>query len=119
MLPKHKLAAVAALAVVAAGLVAVDSADAFPRGHGSRSRTVEWTGQNGRHRTTDVSRTWDRRAGVATRDRTTTFNDGSQRSVDVDRQRTSPGAYAVTRTVTGRNGETRTQTGDYVISRNA
>jgi hypothetical protein len=117
MLPKHRFAAAAVLAIAAASLVAADSADALPRGHGSRSRTVEWTGQNGRHRTTDANRTWNRREGVATRDRTTTFNDGSQRSVDVDRLRTGPGEYSVSREVTGRNGDTRAQTGDISVAR--
>ena len=117
MLPTGKFAAVAIFAMVATGLVAVQSADAFPRG--ARSRTVQWTGAHGNHRTTETSRTWNRRQGVATRDRTTTFNDGSQRTVDVDRQRTAPGAYSVSREVTGRNGDTRTQTGDFTVSRDA
>jgi hypothetical protein len=94
-------------------------AGAGARARGSRSRDVTLTGQNGRQRTIETDRTRNRAEGTFTRDRTTTFNDGSRRVVDVDGQRTSPGNYDVTREVTGRNGQTRTQTGSFEAQRTA
>jgi hypothetical protein len=78
---------------------------------------VTITGENGRQRTIHDERSRDRQAGVATHDRTTTFNDGSTRTVEAERLRTGQGQYSASREVTGRNGETRVQTGDFNVTR--
>lgn len=83
------------------------------RERGSRSRDTTVTGPNGRTRSTQDDRAWNRENGTYTRDRTTTYGDGSQRNVDTDVLRTGEGAYSASREVTGRNGETRIQTGDF------
>lgn len=135
----RQLAAVAAIALTTFTIAAaMDTADARLRGgravihtqrgtatatsqvsrtRGSRIRDASITGENGRTRSVHDERTWDRQAGTYDRDHTTTFNDGSTRSVDVDAQRTGQGQYSATRTVTGRDGETRTQTGDFTSQR--
>lgn len=87
------------------------------RGRGFRDRNAVFTGPNGRQRTVQDNRTWDAQAGTYDRDHTVTYADGKTRTVDVDVQRTAPGQYAFERDVTGRNGQTRTQTGTYVIHR--
>lgn len=87
------------------------------RQRGARTQNTTITGPNGGQRTTQDQRTWDRRDGVYTHDRTTTFNDGSQRTVDTDVLRTGRGTYSASREVTGRNGETRVQTGDFTRTR--
>jgi hypothetical protein len=87
------------------------------RQNGTRTRDVTVQGQNGGQRTIHDERSRDRQAGVATHDRTTTFNDGSTRTVEAERLRTGQGEYSVSREVTGRNGETRVQTGDFGVTR--
>lgn len=52
----------------------------------------------------------------ATVNRDITYPDGSTRSVDRTTTVTGPGTADVTRTVTGRDGETRTQTGTVVVT---
>lgn len=84
---------------------------------GSRTRDVTVTGPNGGQRVSHDARTWSRDAGTYSRDHLTTYNDGTTRTVDVDAARTGPGQYSGTRTVTGRNGVTRTQTGVIVVER--
>jgi|CXWL01.1.fsa_nt_gi hypothetical protein len=68
-----------------------------------------------------VTTTWEQtRARTdtgATLSRDTTFADGTTRSVDAERAGNGDGTGTLTRTVTGRNGETRSQTGDYVVTR--
>ncbi len=88
-----------------------------PREHGSRTRNTTITGPNGGQRTTQNQRTWDRSDGVYTHNRTTTFNDGPQRTVETDVLRTGPGTFSASREVTGRNGETRVQTGEFTRTR--
>jgi hypothetical protein len=136
---KTRFAAAAAIALAAASFVAtLDTADArvrrgaaavhtqhgtaagrseVRRERGHRSRDTTWTAPNGAQRSTSDDRTWDRRAGTYNRDRDTTYRDGSTRSVDVDAQRTAPGEAVVQREVTGRNGQTRTQTGVFNAER--
>lgn len=84
---------------------------------GSRVRDANVTGENGRTRSVHDERTWDRQDGAYQRDHTTTFNDGSTRNVSVDAERTGQGQYSATRDVIGRNGETRTQTGQFETQR--
>lgn len=111
------MALMAAVIIGAASVgAAFDEADARRR-EGQRARTTTITGQHGGQRTIDTQRAWDRSAGTRSRDRTTTFNDGSTRNVGVDSVRTGQGQYSVSREVTGRNGETRTQTGDFSVTR--
>lgn len=87
------------------------------RHRGSRVRDATVTGENGRTRSVHDERTWNRRDGTYDRDHTTTFNDGSTRNVSVDAQRTGQGEYSATRTITGRNGQIRTQTGEFEVTR--
>jgi len=65
--------------------------------------------------------TWDqtraRTDAGATLSRDTTFADGGTRSVDAERQGNGDGTGTLSRTVTGRGGETRTQTGTYEVTR--
>jgi hypothetical protein len=117
MKPNQHFAAVAAIALSALTVSAAFSEADARRRSGSVAREVAVTGQNGQQRTVSEQRTWNRGEGVATRDRTTTFNDGSQRTIEVERLRTAPGQYSASREVTGRNGETRVQTGDFTVQR--
>lgn len=96
---------------------AVAGSATVTRGHGFRNRDATITGANGRQRTVEDARTWDRRAGTYSHDREVTHADGTTRTVDVDAQRTAPGQYSVERAVTGRNGETRSQSGDFSVLR--
>jgi hypothetical protein len=83
------------------------------RERGQRSRDSSVTGPNGRTRSTQDDRAWSREDGTYTHDRTTNYANGDQRTVDTDVLRTGEGAYSASREVTGRNGETRVQTGDF------
>ncbi|MBN8608555.1 MAG: hypothetical protein J0L81_16690 [Caulobacterales bacterium] len=83
------------------------------RERGQRARDTNITGPNGRTRATHDDRAWSRESGTYTHDRTTRYANGDQRSVDTDVLRTGEGAYSASREVTGRNGETRVQTGDF------
>ncbi len=87
------------------------------RQEGTRQRSTVWTGPNGGQRTVEDTQSVNREAGTYNRDRTTTFNDGTTRTLDTDVQRTGEGTYSATRSVTGRNGETRTQTGDFAVQK--
>jgi hypothetical protein len=53
----------------------------------------------------------------ATLSRDTTFADGTTRAVDAERVGNGDGTGTLSRTVTGRDGETRTQTGTYEVTR--
>lgn len=86
------------------------------RERGQRTRNAQVTGPNGGQRTVEDNRTWDREAGAYSHDRNTTYADGTNRNVDTDVVRTGEGQYSATRQVTGRNGETRTQTGDFTVT---
>lgn len=94
----------------------VSGASETVRERGARSRDTTVTGANGRTRSTQDDRAWSRENGTYTHDRTTTYNDGSQRSVDTDVLRTGEGTYSASREVTGRNGETRIQTGEFTAT---
>ena len=83
----------------------------------TRSRAVTVTGDNGGGFTAQSERTRDAEAGTFSADRDTTFNNGTSRAVSVDGQRTGEGTADVTRSVTGRNGETRVQTGTVQTTR--
>ncbi|MBY0564689.1 MAG: hypothetical protein K2P58_10925 [Hyphomonadaceae bacterium] len=134
-----KLAALAAVALIALPVVAIagdaDARERRARGsvetargtyqgeastvrqRGQRTRDATITGPNGGQRTVHDEQNWNRREGVYTRDRTTIFNDGTQRTLDTDVLRTGRGTYSASREVTGRNGETRVQTGDFTRTR--
>jgi hypothetical protein len=84
---------------------------------GSRSRHVVITQPDGHQRIISDQRTWNRQTGTMHRDHSVTFADGSRRTLVVDAHQTAPGEFAYTRTVTGRDGESRTQTGTYVVTR--
>lgn len=83
------------------------------RQNGQATRDASVTGPNGRSQSVSQRRQADREAGTASADRTRTFSDGSTRNVNNQVQKTGEGTYSAERTVTGRNGETRTQTGDF------
>lgn len=85
------------------------------RERGTRTRDATMTGANGRQRNVHDERT--RGDNTYTHDRVTTYNDGSQRTVDTDVLRTGQGEYSASREVTGRNGETRVQTGEFERTR--
>ena len=87
------------------------------REKGLRSREASWTKANGKTGAIQDTRTWDRAAGTYDHDRTRTFANGEQRTVDASAQRTAPGEYEVTRTVTNRDGETTTKSGAITIDR--
>lgn len=130
-----KLAALAAAALIATPILAIsvdaDARERRVRGsvetargtyqgeattvrqRGLRTRDATITGPNGGQRTVQDERQWNRQDGVYTRDRTTTFADGTQRTLDTDVLRTGEGTFSASREVTGRNGETRIQTGDF------
>lgn len=130
------LCAAAAFAVFT-GMAAVDVADArvrrqvtvhgehgaahaeVRRSRGSRTRDATVTGPDGEQRTSHDERRWNRRAGSYSRDHATTFADGTTRRVDTDIRRTGRGEFSVSREVTGRDGETRTQNGDFAVERAA
>jgi len=88
------------------------------RTRGFRSRDAQITGPHGGQRTVSDQRTWSRRDGAYTHDRQVTFADGTSRTVDADAHRVSRGVWDYSRTVNGRNGETRTQDGRIVITKN-
>jgi hypothetical protein len=81
------------------------------RTRGFRSRDAQITGPNGGQRTVSDQRTWSRRDGTYSHDRDVNFTDGTSRTVDADANRVSPGTWDYSRTVTGRNGNTRTWEG--------
>lgn len=87
------------------------------RTRGFRSRNVEIIGPNGARRTVSDQRVWSRRDGTYAHDRTVTFADGASRTVNAEAQRVAPGRWQYSRTVTGRNGVTRTQDGTIVITK--
>lgn len=87
------------------------------RRRGFRGRDAVITGPNGRQSSVHDQRTWNRREGVRTHDRERVFANGDTRTVSSDAQRTEPGVWAYERDVTGRNGETRSQTGTVTIDR--
>jgi hypothetical protein len=73
------------------------------------------TNRNGGETSWQQSRT--RTENGATHERDVTFADGATRSVDAERIGNGDGTGVITRTVTGRDGATRTQTGAYEITR--
>lgn len=83
--------------------------------NGSCSSTGAVTGRNGQ--TTSWEQTRSRTEDGATFERDVTFADGSTRSVDAERIGNGDGTGSVSRTITGRDGETRTQTGVYEVTR--
>lgn len=85
------------------------------RSRGARDRSATVTGPNGGQRNVEDTRRWGE--GAYTHDRTTTFNDGSRRTVESEVLRTGEGTYSGARQVTGRNGEVRVQTGDFTVDR--
>jgi len=87
------------------------------RTRGFRSRDAVITGPNGGQRTVSDQRTWSRANGTYTHDRDVNFADGTSRSVDADAQRVAPGTWDYSRTVTRRNGNTRTQDSTIVVTK--
>ncbi|MFT3726557.1 MAG: hypothetical protein QM759_01865 [Terricaulis sp.] len=80
------------------------SRDVWARGR-DRSASTTVTGPQGRTRQVDTARDIDPGQRSASRD--VTYADGSTRSVDRSATRTGPGEWSIERDVTGRNGETR------------
>lgn len=139
MILKSQYAAAAVVALTALTLsAAFDSADArtrrvqgqiatqrgevsverqTTRERGLRNRESQVTGPNGRTRTVEDERRWSRENSAYSRDRTVTGAGGAERTVVVDAMRTGEGQYSVSREVTGRNGETRMQSGDFTRAR--
>lgn len=87
------------------------------RERGARVRDRSVTGPNGRETSVHDERRWNREEGTYNHDRERTFANGDTRSVDVDAQRTGEGEWTAQRQVTGRNGETRMQTGTFTGER--
>jgi len=86
------------------------------RQRGSRTRNAEVTGPNGGQRTVEDNRNWSREDGTYSHDRTTTGPNGASRNVNTDVVRTGDGQFEAQREVTGRNGEIRTQTGEFTAT---
>jgi hypothetical protein len=106
MLSKKNFGAIVTAALLLLPLgAALDSADARTRRGNATVTTERGTVQ----RQTTTTRT----RGSRSRDTVTTGPNGAQRSVSTDVDRTAPGEFSMSREVTGRNGETRTQTGDF------
>jgi hypothetical protein len=85
------------------------------RTRGFRSRDAVITDPNGGQRTVSDQRTWSRANGTYTHDRDVTFADGTSRTVNADAHRIAPRTWAYSRTVTGRDGETRTWDATIII----
>ncbi|MES1201316.1 MAG: hypothetical protein ABUS57_07680 [Pseudomonadota bacterium] len=84
------------------------------RGRGFRHRDATITGPRGRQTSVTDDRTWGQ--GEYSRDHERTFANGDTRSVETNAERTAPGEWDAQRTVTGRNGNTRTQTGTFEVT---
>jgi hypothetical protein len=97
------------------GTATVQGETTREKGRRTSNRTV--TGPNGKARTTTEEATRNRETGTRTRDRDTTFANGETRSVDATAQKTAPGAYTTSRTVTTRDGDVRNQTGDFAVTK--
>lgn len=111
------------------GTRTVNASSTFQDGT-SRSRTSSTSRDAASGAVTSTTSLTNRQGGVtsstsvrtptdagATTTRNTTFPDGSTREVDRTRTDTGPGSATIDRRVTGRNGETRTQTGTVVVTR--
>ncbi|HVY83805.1 MAG TPA: hypothetical protein VG943_01625 [Caulobacterales bacterium] len=83
-------------------------------GAGACNRQTTLTNRAGGETNIDESRT--RVGNDVTYSRDATFADGSTRSVDRARDGNGDGSGTITRTVTGRDGETRTRTGSYEVT---
>lgn len=83
--------------------------------NGACSSSGVVTGRDGDQTSWDQTRT--RTEDGATLERDVTFADGTTRSVDRERVGNGDGTGTVTRSVTDRDGDTRTQTGEYEITR--
>jgi len=81
--------------------------------NGACASTGAITNRQGETTIWSQSRTKTENGANASRD--VTYSDGSTRSVDRSREGNGDGTGEVTRTVTGRDGETRTQTGTYQV----
>jgi len=79
------------------------------RADGTRSVVTTATNEAGATRSATAVRTQTQTGSTYARD--TTFADGSTRAIDRTTTRDGEGGAVVDRTVTGRDGETRTQTG--------
>lgn len=84
---------------------------------GALNRSTTISGANGKSTTLDQSRQRDRAAGTASANRTRVFGDGTTRQVDKSAQRGEPGQVSGTRTVTGRDGQIRSQSGSVATTR--
>lgn len=82
-------------------------------GQGACERSTDFTNRAGE--TTQIEESRVRDGATVTYDRDATFADGTTRSVDRERVGNGDGTGVVTRTVTGRDGDTRTQTGAYAV----
>lgn len=87
------------------------------RTRGHRSREASVIGPNGRQSSVSDDRSWNRQQGTYSHDRQRIFANGDTRSVEADAQRTAPGEWSAQRSVVGRNGETRTQSGTFNAER--
>ena len=88
------------------------------RGDGVRVRTDDRsrTFANGDVASRSATKSWDSNTGVGGKTVNRTFRDGSTRSVDTGVVKTGDGAFDASRTVTGRDGETREQTGSFTVT---
>lgn len=84
-------------------------------GAGACTRSTELTNRAGQ--TTSIEESRVRDGNTVNYERDTTFADGTTRSIDRDRIGNGDGTGAINRTVTGRDGDTRTQTGEYEVER--
>ena len=87
------------------------------RSRGQRTREASIVGPNGGQTSLTDQRRWNAQAGTLSHDRTRIFANGDTRIVAADAVRTAPGVWSAQRTITSRNGHTRTQTGTILIDR--
>ncbi|HVZ98741.1 MAG TPA: hypothetical protein VG841_00340 [Caulobacterales bacterium] len=86
------------------------------RSRGQRHRDATVTGPRGRQTSVTDDRAWNLQEGAYSRDHERTFPNGDTRALQTEASRTAPGEWTVDRSVTGRNGETRTQTGEIQVT---
>lgn len=85
--------------------------DTAHREKGLQTRNTTVTGPNGGTTTRNVNRNWDKEAGTYGGSRTVTGPDGKSSSVTTSANRNATGGVDVSKTVTGREGESRTWSG--------
>lgn len=94
----------------------IDVSRQTSRGPDGRTLTASQTFEDGTSITRNANQDCDRSARTCERTDVTTFRDGSTRTVTGASQGNGDGTGVWSRQATGRNGETRTQTGTYSVT---